>query len=357
MSPGVELNLGTSLVPVTGIAVLLRYMLDGDYATAFQYAPIVAAVTLVVCIMSLRWAVDQFHSESVLFRESEQWDFRLMLRHFIRERRPTPSAPDALTCGVLILVIHFLLSFWVAEPSDFSAFVRTQLTTQLTVILVPTLFMTLLVTTSPRRTLLLKAPPPGALSAAVLLAIALAPLAGRLQIVVHELYPIGENMMPAIKKLMDMLHGAEFAPLVLVIALAPAVCEELAFRGFILSGFMSLGHKWRAIVYASLLFGLTHGILQQSLLATLTGVVLGYLAVQTGSIFPGVAFHLVHNTMVIAVSRITPKMVEDSMLLRFLAAPEQGGCLFHWNIVIMGMLAAGLLLAWFGRTGLRNKGL
>ena len=37
----------------------------------------------------------------------------------------------------------------------------------------------------------------------------------------------------------------------------PAVCEELAFRGFILSGFRRLGHKRRAIVYSALLFGLT----------------------------------------------------------------------------------------------------
>ena len=46
---------------------------------------------------------------------------------------------------------------------------------------------------------------------------------------------------------------ADFWPLLLVIALVPAVCEELAFRGFILSGFRHLGHKWRAIVLSALL--------------------------------------------------------------------------------------------------------
>ena len=82
------------------------------------------------------------------------------------------------------------------------------------------------------------------------------------------------------------LRGANFWLLLLLIAAVPAVCEELAFRGFILSGFRHLGHKWRAIVYSALLFGLAHGILQQSLIASLVGVVLGYLAVQSGSILP-----------------------------------------------------------------------
>ena len=57
----------------------------------------------------------------------------------------------------------------------------------------------------------------------------------------------------------------------LLLAVVPAVCEELAFRGFILSGFRHLGHRWRAIVLSAIFFGLTHGILQQSLLACLVG--------------------------------------------------------------------------------------
>ena len=72
--------------------------------------------------------------------------------------------------------------------------------------------------------------------------------------------------------------------MILLLAVLPAVCEELAFRGFILSGFRHLGHKWRAIVYSALFFGLTHSVLQQSMVACVLGLVLGYLAVQSGSL-------------------------------------------------------------------------
>ena len=147
-----------------------------------------------------------------------------------------------------------------------------------------------------------------------------------------------------------MFHQADFWPLVLVIALGPAVCEELAFRGFILSGFRHLGHKRRAIVYSALLFGLTHGILQQSLIACLLGTILGLLAVQSGSILPGMVFHVVHNTLAVANSRITPETIAKFPLLRELVTPVTGGgCTFEWPLVVVGSLGAVLLMMRFGQ--------
>jgi len=189
-----------------------------------------------------------------------------------------------------------------------------------------------------------------AIPAAALLAVVLHPLASALQLVVQQLYPVSEKIQPELHKIQEMLRQADFWPLVLVIALCPAVFEELAFRGFILSGFRHLGHKWRAIVFAALFFGLTHGILQQSLIACLLGVLIGYLAVQTGSILPCMVFHVVHNTLAVANSRITPDLVPDWPLLRKIMVPAPtGGCLFEWTAVVIGALLGVLLLVWFGR--------
>ena len=41
MSPGVELNLGNSLIPITGVVLLLRAMLEGSYLAALPYLPVV----------------------------------------------------------------------------------------------------------------------------------------------------------------------------------------------------------------------------------------------------------------------------------------------------------------------------
>ncbi|MCD4726556.1 MAG: ABC transporter permease subunit, partial [Pirellulales bacterium] len=308
MSPGVELNLGNSLIPVTGVALILRSMLAGEYWLALQFAPVVAAVTLVVCLMSIRWAVDQFNRESVLFRESERFDVGLWLRHLLRDRRATPTVGAAVCCCALILLIKFDLGSIFDVPESFGGFARALMTTQIAVFIVPTLLLTFLLTTSPRQTLLLKWPSWFAIPAAALLAVALHPVVHLLKDLVLRLYPVSENMLPALKEISQLLSEAPFWPLVLLIAVVPAVCEELACRGFILSGFRHLGHKWRAIVYSSLLFGIAHGILQQSLLASLIGVVIAYLAVQSGSILPGMVFHAIHNTLTLANTRVTPEM-------------------------------------------------
>ena len=74
-----------------------------------------------------------------------------------------------------------------------------------------------------------------------------------------QLYPISDERQAGAGEMQSCSSDADFWPLVLVIAVLPAICEELAFRGFILSGFRHLGHKWRAIVFSAVFFGLTHG--------------------------------------------------------------------------------------------------
>jgi sodium transport system permease protein len=218
------------------------------------------------------------------------------------------------------------------------------------VITPPVLLLTFLLTSSPRQTLLLKRPPWLAVPAAALLAAALHPLANVLQDLVQRLYPVSSDILPKFAELKGLFNDADVWTLLLLIAVVPAVCEELAFRGFILSGFRHLGHKRRAIIFSALLFGLTHGILQQSLIASLVGVVLGYVAVQSGSILPCMVFHLCHNALVIVNSRIVADGFPDWPLLRAFAAPgKEGGCLFTWPAIVVGAMAAFLLLTWFSR--------
>ena len=97
---------------------------------------------MAACLLSIRWAVDQFNSESVLFRESERLDLGLWLRHLLRDRQPTPTVAAAVCCGVLILVINFFMSFSLTMPDGFGGFARTVLITQLAVIAAPALLMT-----------------------------------------------------------------------------------------------------------------------------------------------------------------------------------------------------------------------
>jgi sodium transport system permease protein len=137
--------------------------------------------------------------------------------------------------------------------------------------------------------------------------------------------------------------------LLLVMAALPAIFEELAFRGFILSGLRHMGHTRRAIIISSVLFGVTHAIFQQSIIATAVGVVIGYIAVQTGSIWPGMLFHVVHNSLTLATGHLTPELVDRHPLLAWLTRPAAEGYSYSWGAILLGSLIAGVILLWFRR--------
>jgi sodium transport system permease protein len=235
----------------------------------------VAAVTLACCLWAIRWAVDQFNAESVLFRESERLDFGLWFKHLMRDREATPSASEALFCGVLILLIKFFMNLAVPQPGSFADLAVVTLVSQLVVVATPALLMTVMLTRSPRQTLLLRMPPIWSLPAAAVLALVLHPAVVQLSELVQWLYPVKSEVYESVTAL--FAQAPSLWQLLLLVAVMPAICEELAFRGFMLSGLRHTGHKWRAIALSSFFFGLTHGLLQQSIVACVVGLLIGYL--------------------------------------------------------------------------------
>jgi sodium transport system permease protein len=348
MAPGVELNLGNSLIPITGVVLLLRALLEGNLAQALPFVPSVVVVTLGCCLWATRWAVDQFNSESVLFRESERFDLGLWFKHLMRDRGDTPSPAAALLCGLLILMLFFFMGLALKAPasSEFKPLAQLVLVTQLAMVASPALLMAIMLTRSPRRTLLLRLPKLWTLPAAFVLAVALHPAVLLLGEVVQRLYPMPESMRQA----MQLHLEADLPAILAVFALTPAICEELAFRGFMLSGLRHLGHKWQAILISSIFFGVTHQVFHQSIVACVMGLVLGYLAVQTGSLLPCVVFHFTNNSVQFVVSSLIGEAVPAKWPWNMLIAKSDHlPYAFAWPVPLVGCLVAAGLLYCFHR--------
>lgn len=112
-------------------------------------------------------------------------------------------------------------------------------------------------------------------------------------------------------KLKETFLTIPFWVVLLTGAIAPAVAEEFFFRGFVLSAFRSKLSAIRSVSYTALLFGLFHVIagsvlsLEKFLPTIILGLALGAVAVQTGSLWPGVLLHALHNGLVFSMSRFT----------------------------------------------------
>lgn len=90
-------------------------------------------------------------------------------------------------------------------------------------------------------------------------------------------------------------HG--WIAILLVGAVQPAIVEELAFRGVILSGLMGPLTTKEAIVVSALLFMTIHLTIAGFPHLFLIGLLLGYFRVASGSLYPGMLLHFTHNLL------------------------------------------------------------
>lgn len=126
-------------------------------------------------------------------------------------------------------------------------------------------------------------------------------------------HKIGMVMLDAerFKAIEEMLAKWRMLPLWLVLvsqALAPAVCEEIFFRGMLFKGLQRDLSNRSAWIWSSLLFGAFHVVsgnaltLERFLPSTLLGFFLGGLRLRTGSLLPGIIMHATNNGLLLAAA-------------------------------------------------------
>ena len=106
-----------------------------------------------------------------------------------------------------------------------------------------------------------------------------------------------------VKALERVVQRPTLGAAVIAIGFAPALCEEVLFRGALLRGLASRIPPSAALLIASAMFSVYHFNLVQMPATFTLGLVLGVLALRAGSILPSVIAHFFNNAMVIVVAR------------------------------------------------------
>lgn len=124
--------------------------------------------------------------------------------------------------------------------------------------------------------------------------------------------------------LLEQVLGAELNVfyVLLVVALTPAICEELMFRGYLQRQVeRRLGIVW-SIVLVGLIFGMFHLRPTQVLPLATLGMYLGFSVWVTGSLWAGVLIHLMNNGLAVIVSDYVSRNPDvDAVALESLAVP------------------------------------
>jgi uncharacterized protein len=93
----------------------------------------------------------------------------------------------------------------------------------------------------------------------------------------------------------EKMTWAAALPFLLFISLAPGLCEEILFRGYVQRRLLERWSPWAAILVTSVIFALFHIMPHGIAVAFPLGIWLGWLAWKTGSVWPGVVCHAFVN--------------------------------------------------------------
>lgn len=99
----------------------------------------------------------------------------------------------------------------------------------------------------------------------------------------------------------DVSSFLKFFGAVLYVALLPAICEELIFRGIVTNGLKKYGTA-TAVAISAVFFALMHQNLQQLIYQLFLGAVMAYIALKTGSIIYTMCLHFFNNFVILLLS-------------------------------------------------------
>lgn len=118
------------------------------------------------------------------------------------------------------------------------------------------------------------------------------------------------------------------------VTVAPAIVEELVFRGVIMQPLRRFGDTF-ALVCSSAMFGFAHHSLEQGILAFVIGLAIGFFVLRSGSLKIGMIIHFVYNSLATAVSFLTDGLSD--------AAARSASMLMISVYTVAGLLGFALL--------------
>ena len=117
--------------------------------------------------------------------------------------------------------------------------------------------------------------------------------------VISELFPASNEFSESITA---FVAGTPPALTVIIMAVMPAIFEELLHRGVILAGFKHLRHTWVIVLCCGVTFGIFHLNLYRFLPTALLGCALAYICLKTDSLIINMIMHFLNNIIsVIAI--------------------------------------------------------
>lgn len=292
--PGVELQGVMMVIPVANMVLLTRELLLGHFG---NWPAMVVALgsTCFYAVVAVIVAARLFGQEAVLFADAGSWKTLFRRRLFTPQARPTPAT--------VLLYVAVLFPVWFHIQGQLSA--NIGLSSVLIVVFFGILPLALAryLKIDWRQAFSLRNTTVSHWAGAIGIGLGSWALAYEVLVLQSRIIPLPEGLAGADAEMSKMLAGWSLPMLLLALAIVPGICEELTFRGFVLSGLQTKLRPMTAILVAAIFFAGFHFLFFRFGVTCGLGVLLGYVCWRTGSIGPAILIHTMHNSWLFILSR------------------------------------------------------
>jgi membrane protease YdiL (CAAX protease family) len=338
-----DMTPGLLVTPVANTTLIIREVLTGRITAGPFVLAFISSMVYAGFFLSI--AARVFTNEQLVNPAWEPVSFKGLRPRNRKRAARLPSVDEALA----LCAIALLLTFYVQPSLLRYGFVKTLFISQIFLLAGPALAMAGIAKYRWIETFSWRKPTAITLLAALLLGIGLSPLMQLVQALQEKIWePNRAGQAELLKYVVPPL--AQFPTLMpILIGVMAGVCEETLFRGPILAGLLRRLTKWPAITTTALLFAAAHLDLYGLPIRTFLGVVLGWIVVHTGSVFPAMVAHASYDiTQLLQLSREIRRMGADN-LLHAAASPTPVGDEFSPLLLagaaLLVVLAMALLLS------------
>ena len=336
-----ELRGAILVMPIANLTLLTRDLFQGTWT--FSSMVIVLLSTSLYAATAVAIATKVFGQEAVTF--SDSFHFKTLLRRqwFATQSLPNVSQVLLPTAILFPLVFYVQSGLQAGASGDLVTFLRQWGLVQVLLFVGVPLAVVWYLKLNAWKTFSIRLPRGRFWIGAVLIGASAWVVASEVAVLQTRIMGRGLQLAETEQMMLGLLNELGLVEALVLIAVLPGFCEEFLFRGFLLSGVRRSAGKWGTLLVVGVVFGLFHLYGFKLLVTSLLGILLALVCWQSGSIWPGILIHMMHNAIAVCLV-VEPGFAE---FLRLDTAATTGHLPAH--ILVPGVLAFGLGLLFMMR--------
>ena len=305
MLPDLELTVQTAAMPIVNVAL----MVEGLFQFNYNYAlfAIVLFSNVAYSLLAIMVLGKIYNSEAVLFSEGLS-SVKIFTKRSEMKEKQMPGVGDV----VLLLCVVLLLSFYVGSYAQIK-WGFAGVAVQQAIILIAPLFYAWYMKADAKKLFSVQKIKPLQLLGSLLIGIGVFVGALLLGALLISVFPESAENLAGLDA---MLLEQPIYVLILVMAVMPAIGEELLFRGFLMGTLKTKCKAWLTIAVTTFIFAAFHMSLIKLFTIGIVGLGLTWVTYKTGSIAASMCVHFLNNLMSVIIS-VYPEQLQKVVPVLF----------------------------------------